>query len=676
MPVCTVDMLSKPGDASTIQPLLALAADVGKIDTDAAIAVGNAAKAFAKPVATIAVGGYFKSGKSSLLNAVIGRHLLPTNELPETGVACRIIPVGASEPEVAHVHFTDRHRKPEQIALTPEAISEHGGRLTRAGETRVSVTSEVERIEARLRGTGLPAGCHWLDTPGIGEDGLMDELAMRYALGADRLLWVLSSRSLLSTTEAEFLQKYIAQRGLDALTFVINAFLPGENAEAAEESWTTFCVTKLTDHLKRLREQCAAYELGSHPNVAVVAAKFVQTVSAQCFGGPELSELVRTQLGPQGSLVRRARVSVLGAAIADAIERVEHEVTLSAERLAEQHRAVEQARVERKICVDKAVAMAQDFIPTMEKITVPGVHRFADRLANQVSDTNFHRDATYQNILNEYVADMNAGEWTALKDLLNDEATRILGCVVHLPALETRVKQLLPKADLSIAVPKSNDVAMGKGALGGAAAGAALGSVIPFFGTILGAVGGAVVGGLGGAAAAVESDKQAASSIRSQIRSQLSALADRYTQFHATLHDEIGTYIVDGIAQSVVDPEVVRSHDFTVDVKSRLSGALTEARHLLVEYTRTRAFEIHKARNGGPGDEMSDWQQALREVYGRDDESGSEMNAVNAQNGSTMSPPLLAKVANWLHGSTEARTAIENVGGDVNRRSRSLGGNR
>lgn len=675
MPVCAVDMLSKPGDASTIQPLLALAADVGKIDTDAAIAVENAAKAFAKPVATIAVGGYFKSGKSSLLNAVIGRHLLPTNELPETGVACRIIPVGASEPEVVHVHFTDRHRKPEQIGLTPEEISEHGGRLTRAGETRVSVTSEVERIEARLRGTGLPAGCHWLDTPGIGEDGLMDELAMRYALGADRLLWVLSSRSLLSTTEAEFLQKYIAQRGPDALTLVINAFITGESAAQADEAWSAFTGTKLADHLKRLQEHCTAYELGKHPDVVVVAAKHVLTHGAHSFGGREIVHLVGDRLHPHGPLVRRARVSALKTVIGDAIESVDREVTRRSALLAEERRRVQRLCDERAKRRESMIVLCRDLIAKRGEELLADVRQLDAAVSEEVPDTGFARDNTYENTLNKIVTELNGDVLSDLKDLL-DETGDEQGFEVDGPALAARVKKLLPKADLSITIPKSNDIAMGKGAAAGAATGAALGSVVPILGTIFGAALGGVLGGLGGAAAAVESDKQAASAIRSQFRSRLSELAKRYAIVFATIHDEVGTFISDSAQPPKVDPGLVSSHEFAEGVRDRLSAALSETQQLLIEYTRIRAFEIHKARNGGPGDEMSDWQQALREVYGRDDESGSEVNAVNAQNGSTMSPPLLAKVSNWLHGSTEVRSAIQNVGGDVNGRSRGLGGNR
>jgi len=45
----------------------------------------------------------------------------------------------------------------------------------------------------------------------------------------------------------------------------------------------------------------------------------------------------------------------------------------------------------------------------------------------------------------------------------------------------------------------------------------------------------------------------------------------------------------------------------TVQADSRDSGSI-------VDRIRIRAFEISKARNGGPGDERSDWLQAEREL--------------------------------------------------------------
>jgi hypothetical protein len=324
---------------------------------------------------------------------------------------------------------------------------------------------------------------------------------------------------------------------------------------------------------------------------------------------------------------------------------------------------------------ESMIVLCRDLIAKRGEELLADVRQLDAAVSEEVPDTGFARDNTYENTLNKIVTELNGDVLSDLKDLLDDTGDE-QGFEVDGPALAARVKKLLPKADLSITIPKSNDIAMGKGAAAGAATGAALGSVVPILGTIFGAALGGVLGGLGGAAAAVESDKQAASAIRSQFRSRLSELAKRYAIVFATIHDEVGTFISDSAQPPKVDPGVVSSHEFADGVRDRLSAALSETQQLLIEYTRIRAFEIHNARNGGPGDEMSDWQQALREVYGRDDESGSEMNAVNAQNGSTMSPPLLAKVSNWLHGSTEVRSAIQNLGGDVNGRSHGLGGNR
>ena len=47
-------------------------------------------EALGRPHVTLVFGGHFSSGKSTMINTLTGRVLLPASDFPETGVACVI----------------------------------------------------------------------------------------------------------------------------------------------------------------------------------------------------------------------------------------------------------------------------------------------------------------------------------------------------------------------------------------------------------------------------------------------------------------------------------------------------------------------------------------------------------------------------------------------------------
>ena len=90
---------------------------------------------------TLAVVGQFKRGKSSLMNAVIGRDLLPTGVLPLTS-AITILRYGPQEQLIIHREDT---RLPEEAPVW--SLAEY-------------VTEEKNPVTARR--SGRPAwNCHW-----------------------------------------------------------------------------------------------------------------------------------------------------------------------------------------------------------------------------------------------------------------------------------------------------------------------------------------------------------------------------------------------------------------------------------------------------------------------------------------------------------------------------------
>jgi hypothetical protein len=60
-----------------------------------------------------------------------------------------------------------------------------------------------------------------------------------------------------------------------------------------------------------------------------------------------------------------------------------------------------------------------------------------------------------------------------------------------------------------------------------------------------------------------------------------------------------------------------------------VDGATTTA-ELNHDVIRCRAYEIYLGRNGGPGDHLSDWNQAERELRASCDDLGGERSGLNA----------------------------------------------
>lgn len=105
----------------------------------------------------LAVVGQFKRGKSTLMNAVIGRNLLPTGFLPLTSAITTLCYGSAERVLLRRQGWTWEQEVP--LAQLADFITEHG-----------SPGNEKRLIEARVE-LPLPflrRGLHFIDTPGIG----------------------------------------------------------------------------------------------------------------------------------------------------------------------------------------------------------------------------------------------------------------------------------------------------------------------------------------------------------------------------------------------------------------------------------------------------------------------------------------------------------------------------
>jgi small GTP-binding protein len=138
--------------------------------------------------------GEFKRGKSTLVNALLGRPLLPTGVLPLTSV---VTVVRAGRRDRLVVEFAGGRTE-------AHAISELARYATEVENPRNKLGVELTTIE--IPSTVLDGGIQLVDTPGIGSVHTHNtEAAHGFAGRTDAAIVVLSADQLLSAQERELL---------------------------------------------------------------------------------------------------------------------------------------------------------------------------------------------------------------------------------------------------------------------------------------------------------------------------------------------------------------------------------------------------------------------------------------------------------------------------------------
>lgn len=108
----------------------------------------------------VLVAGEAKRGKSSLINAVLGREVLPTGVTPLTSVTTTVSALGAREVEHVSVRFTDGSRRDAPVAELATFVTEAANPDNSRGVRDVTVWVDSPLLSAYA--------LDLVDTPGIG----------------------------------------------------------------------------------------------------------------------------------------------------------------------------------------------------------------------------------------------------------------------------------------------------------------------------------------------------------------------------------------------------------------------------------------------------------------------------------------------------------------------------
>jgi GTP-binding protein EngB required for normal cell division len=169
----------------------------------------------------VLVAGEAKRGKSTLVNALLGRAVLPAGVTPLTAVATT---VRYGDDPRAEVRFADGHEEKQPMSSLPDLVTERGNPGNRRRIAAVTVY-----LDAPL----LAGGVELVDTPGTGSVFAWDTAAAHEALETmDAAVFVLTADPPVSAAERDL---YAKVTGLSAATFtVLNKADQLDEAELSE----------------------------------------------------------------------------------------------------------------------------------------------------------------------------------------------------------------------------------------------------------------------------------------------------------------------------------------------------------------------------------------------------------------------------------------------------------
>lgn len=166
---------------------------------------------FENPGFRIAVFGPFNYGKSTLLNALLGKRTLPIDLIPTTGAA---IHVRYGEELSSHITLTDgtEIREKGTDLLKQYAILDN----------QRCMRSDVASVTVYCSHPFLQTGVEFLDLPGTNDQETQNTLVQEQLLTADLVVQVLDSRQLMTLGERENLRDWLLERGIETVLFVVN----------------------------------------------------------------------------------------------------------------------------------------------------------------------------------------------------------------------------------------------------------------------------------------------------------------------------------------------------------------------------------------------------------------------------------------------------------------------
>lgn len=436
--------------------------------------------ALGQPELRVVVFGEFNRGKSTLINALLGRVVLPAKLIPTTGHVTQVV---YGRAERVRVRYVDQRE--ETIGL--DRLDSFSS-LDLSGSAR----EDVDLLEVSVDHPLLQRKIALIDTPGLNEKEAQTQRARNAIARADLVMLVLDARQLLNLNERDLAVEWIRERLGKPVVLVVNFmnFLDDKERRDVRTRLGTWTQSHLDAVLGR-----PWFEVNARGALLHALGEGAQP-------GDDFASLrdalVNCEGKPREEIQRRSRHGQLLAEVREA--QLENRDVL--ERLKRSVAEVERERAERRQELKRRISRFDaDAAARRERVGLDARKSLDSHLDSLVgiwfkgeSKENLESSAGrwYEKKLSDAVTEIEKNAAESLCALAGDGLSR--------PAPLTIQEHLTLDARIEVgtlpAVPAS-DGAVGGGAWIGGALGTAL-IPVPVVGTVIGAVVGGLLGSIFG----------------------------------------------------------------------------------------------------------------------------------------------------------------------------------
>lgn len=165
----------------------------------------------------VAIVGEFNRGKSSLINALLGKKVLPTAIFPTTATVNKITFGLTPYAEIMYKDGTS-----EKLELEDDTLASLKQYVTKLSDESNEKAATIKEAVIYYPTSYCKNGVSIIDTPGLNDDATMTEVTLSVIPQTDAAIMVLRADSPYSATEQEFVQNNIVANDLGKLLFVVN----------------------------------------------------------------------------------------------------------------------------------------------------------------------------------------------------------------------------------------------------------------------------------------------------------------------------------------------------------------------------------------------------------------------------------------------------------------------
>ena len=147
----------------------------------------------------VAVVGEFKRGKTSLINALLGKRILPENIEPATATINRIV-----YGNLPNAYLILKDGTKQQIAI--EQLEHY---VTKRTKESLENAQKIQEAVVEYPSLFCQNYVELIDTPGMNDDYQMNQITIDYLKNVDLAIVAVSAMNLFGETEANFVAQLV-----------------------------------------------------------------------------------------------------------------------------------------------------------------------------------------------------------------------------------------------------------------------------------------------------------------------------------------------------------------------------------------------------------------------------------------------------------------------------------